>query len=77
MATTEPNSQFIDRRSNDRPEQAGLERRQFANSHENLSSDARELADAIDQYKLQKRRRFITCEEILEVVHSLGYSKAD
>jgi hypothetical protein len=51
------------------------ERRQFANSHEGLSSDARELALAIDGYKLRHRRRFITYEEMLAVVKGLGYRK--
>jgi len=51
------------------------ERRQFANSHEGLSPDAAELARAIDQYKLLHRRRFVTFEEILAVVQSLGYHR--
>ena len=51
------------------------ERRQFANSHEGLSPAARELASAIDQYKLRHRRRFLSYEEILAVVESLGYHK--
>ena len=51
------------------------ERRQFTNSHEDISPDAAELADAIDTYKLRHRRRFITYEEMLFVVKSLGYSK--
>lgn len=53
----------------------GLERRQFANSHEELSPEARELAQAIDGYKLMHRRRFITFEEMLAVIKELGYSK--
>jgi hypothetical protein len=52
-----------------------VERRQFANSHESLSPEARELAVAIDSYKMRHRRRFITYEEMLAVVKSLGYSK--
>jgi hypothetical protein len=51
------------------------ERRQFTNSHEELSPDARELAQAIDSYKLMHRRRFITYEEMLAVMKSLGYKK--
>ena len=51
------------------------ERRQFANSYDNISPDARELAMAIDEYKLMHRRRFITYEEMLSVIKSLGYSK--
>ena len=34
-----------------------------------------ELAQAIDQYKLRHRRRFITFEEMLAVVKSLGYHR--
>lgn len=65
-----------DRRSHAPGEQSpGGERRQFANSHEELSPEARELATAIDQYKIRHRRRFITYEEMLVVVKSLGYHK--
>ena len=71
-----PTGTFVDRRSYDpgvgRPAQ---ERRQFTNSHEELSPDACELALAIDEYKLVHRRRFITYEEMLAVVKSLGYHK--
>lgn len=52
-----------------------FERRQFANSYEELSPAAAELARAIDGYKMQHRRRFITFEEMLSVIKSLGYSK--
>ena len=51
------------------------ERRQFANSHEELSPEAGELAQAIDDYKIRHRRRFITFEEMLGVMKSLGYSR--
>ena len=65
-----------DRRSHAPGEQsASGERRQFSNSHEELSPDARELANAIDQYKIRHRRRFITYEEMLAVITSLGYHK--
>jgi hypothetical protein len=71
-----PDATFVERRSYDpgvgRP---ARERRQFANSHDELSPDARELATAIDEYKLMHRRRFITYEEMLSVVKSLGYRK--
>jgi hypothetical protein len=68
--------EFFDRRSREADEAAPVrERRQFANSHTDLSPEARELADAIDHYKLARRRRFVTCEEILDVVRSLGYSR--
>ena len=67
---------FIDRR--DRgvlTPSLGSERRQFANSHDDLSPDAAELATAIDGYKLRHRRRFITYEEMLSVILSIGYHK--
>jgi len=67
---------FLDRR--DYSAQAGApgnERRQFTNSYEELSPEARELAQAIDSYKLMHRRRFITYEEMLSVVKSLGYGR--
>ncbi len=54
---------------------AGVERRQFSNCYDGLSPDAQQLAEAIDQYKLQNRRRFITYEEMLSVIKSLGYHK--
>ena len=65
---------FIDRRNPVAVERMPVcERRQFSNSHEGLSPEAAELAQAIDQYKLLHRRRFITFEEMLSVVRSLGY----
>ncbi len=73
----ETDGTFIDRRSYGVP--TGLppehERRQFGNSHADLSPEAREMATAIDQYKLRHRRRFITYEEMLAVVKDLGYHK--
>ena len=75
--TIEPRVQpFVDRRNyRSEPGSPVLERRQFANSHDELSPDARELAAAIDAYKLRHRRRFITYEEMLSVIMSLGYAK--
>ena len=74
-ATVAPES-FIDRRSPAQPGTEPLfERRQFANSYEELSPEAGELARAIDGYKVQHRRRFITFEEMLAVIKSLGYSR--
>lgn len=67
---------FVDRRNSDSTTNApGVERRQFANTHDELSPDARELAEAIDEYKLRHRRRFITFEEMLTVISELGYSR--
>ena len=67
---------FVDRRQS--PHAAGLihrERRQFTNSYDELSPEAAELARAIDQYKLQHRRRFINFEEMLAIVKGLGYDR--
>jgi NTP pyrophosphatase (non-canonical NTP hydrolase) len=67
---------FVDRRSY--AGQLGApqrERRQFTNSHDELSPEAYELAQAIDSYKLMHRRRFITYEEMLAVMKSLGYKR--
>ena len=69
--TPEP---FIDRRG-PAGESSGFERRQFSNSHDELSPEARDLAQAIDSYKLMHRRRFITFEEMLAVIKELGYTK--
>ncbi len=69
-------STFVDRRTYD-PSigQPARERRQFTNSHEELSPEGQALASAIDEYKLQHRRRFITYDEMLLVMKSLGYQK--
>jgi hypothetical protein len=70
----ESTSTFSDRRNSDAT-RIGIERRQFTNSYDELTPEARELARAIDGYKLSHRRRFITFEEMLGVIKSLGYSK--
>ena len=71
-----PTATFFNRRN---PEAATCapvcERRQFADARDGLSPDAEELAVAIDAYKLRHRRRFITYEEMLAVIKSLGYQK--
>ncbi|MCC6492879.1 MAG: hypothetical protein IT424_07645 [Pirellulales bacterium] len=68
-------SAFVDRRDPYVIETPGRERRQFANSHAELSPEAAELAQAIDTYKLSHRRRFINFEEMLSIVKSLGYRR--
>jgi len=71
-----PSEAFVDRRNYNAPAAApDRERRQFTNSYEGLSPQALELAQAIDQYKIRHRRRFITYEEMLQVIESLGYQK--
>jgi hypothetical protein len=67
---------FVDRRGPVQlADQPLFERRQFANSYDELSPDAGELARAIDGYKVQHRRRFVTFEEMLSVIKSLGYKR--
>lgn len=69
-------STFIDRRTGDEPKALPNEdRRQFSDAHTNLSPDAAELAKAVDQYKLINRRRYVTYEEMLSIIKSVGYSK--
>lgn len=65
---------FVERRTSSTAA-SGTERRQFTNSHVGLSPEARELAEAIDTYKVENRRRYITFEEMLQVIASLGYHK--
>jgi hypothetical protein len=72
----ETNATFVDRREvGASPVAPARERRQFTNSHDELSPAAQELAQAIDSYKLRHRRRFITYEEMLSVIASLGYHR--
>lgn len=65
---------FVDRRESG-DDGGRSERRQFGSSHSDLSPDAFELATAIDRYKVENRRRYITCEEMLTVVKQLGYRR--
>jgi hypothetical protein len=65
---------FVERRAQREP-YSGPERRQFTNSYSELSPAARELAMAIDAFKLGHHRRFINFEEMLHVIESLGYRK--
>jgi hypothetical protein len=70
------NSAALDRRNREMSGgYMGIERRQFSDSRDELSPDAGELAQAIDDYKLRHRRRFINFEEMLHVIKSLGYHK--
>ncbi|MEY4568162.1 MAG: hypothetical protein RLY14_3132 [Planctomycetota bacterium] len=69
--------QFVDRRAPREAGSLGMERRQFGNSYRELSEDAKELAEAIDSYKVRHRRRYITFEEMLQVITELGYKKVN
>ena len=67
---------FVDRRAGlEQGRTAGPERRQFSASVSETRPEIAELAEAVDQYKLSRRRRFITFEELYDVVVGLGYHK--
>jgi len=68
-------SGFIDRRQSSGKDR-GIERRQFGNSYRDLTEQGRELAEAIDAYKVQHRRRYITTDEMLQVIRELGYRQS-
>lgn len=68
-------TQFIDRRGAEQAINPGFERRQFSDSRNTDRPEVDELARAVDQYKLRHRRRFITFEELYDVMVSLGYHK--
>lgn len=71
----EPKSEtFVDRRAGGAAREGGPERRQFK-STASLRPEVAELAQAVDQYKLRHRRRFITFDELYDVIAELGYSK--
>ena len=76
-AIEQQTGEFVDRR--EAPSvpvrSSGPERRQFSNSYSSMSPEVGELAEAIDRYKLQHRRRFITFEELHDVITSIGYHK--
>ena len=66
---------FVDRRQQLVSSQGTGERRQFGNSYHNLTSEGKQLAEAIDAYKVQCRRRYITTDELLRVLSDLGYKQ--
>ncbi|MFO1023361.1 MAG: hypothetical protein U0903_22115 [Planctomycetales bacterium] len=70
-------TQFIDRRQTTPggATPSGGERRQFSSSRNSGRPEVTELAEAVDQYKLRHRRRFITYEELYDVIAELGYHK--
>lgn len=66
---------FVDRRAQGAPREGGPERRQFTASVTNANPAVAELSAAVDQYKLRHHRRFITFEELFNVMTELGYHK--
>ena len=72
--TLDKQTGFVDRRAaQDGP--PGVERRQFSDSRSEQRAEVRELAEAVDQYKLRHRRRFVTFDELYDVFVSLGYHR--
>ncbi|MCX7411387.1 MAG: hypothetical protein NTZ32_25195 [Planctomycetales bacterium] len=68
---------FVDRRAvADGGRDGGPERRQFTASASLTRPEVAELSEAVDQYKLRHRRRFITFEELFDVMAELGYHKS-
>ncbi len=66
---------FVERRGGEDRTHGGPERRQFRASVNTERPEIAELAQAVDQYKLDHRRRFITYEELHAVISRLGYHK--
>lgn len=66
---------FVDRRKKADGGPAPGERRQFSDGHRSDRPEVDEFAKAIDAYKVKNRRRFITFEEIYDVMTSLGYHR--
>jgi hypothetical protein len=66
---------FAERRQGGSGRREGAERRQFVDSRDSLRPEVAEMAEAVDRYKLRHRRRFITFEELFEVMTELGYHK--
>lgn len=74
LTQTPPQTTFSDRRQTP-DEGAPLERRQFRDGRRSSRPEVAEFAEAIDTYKLTHRRRFITFEELYDVMVTLGYHK--
>lgn len=64
-----------DRRQRSRSSQEGMERRQFGSNYSELTAAGAELGKAIDSYKVANRRRYVTYDEILLVLGTLGYER--
>ncbi|MCP4782429.1 MAG: hypothetical protein GY903_05180 [Fuerstiella sp.] len=70
------NRSFVDRRnSGTNTGGAGFERRQFRDGNRSSRPEVTEFAEAVDEYKVTHRRRFITFEELFDVMTGLGYHK--
>lgn len=77
VTTSEQHEQELlsDRRQRSRSSQDGMERRQFGSNYSELTAAGAELGKAIDSYKVAHRRRYVTYDEILVVLQTLGYER--
>ena len=66
---------FVDRRGTDETRSGAPERRQFKATPDVSRPDVAEFAAAVDVYKARHRRRFITFDELFDVMVELGYHK--
>jgi hypothetical protein len=76
LEEAETAAHFPDRRQRSRSSQEGLERRQFSSNYSELSPAGAELGQAIDSYKVANRRRYVTYDEIIQVLSALGYHRS-
>ncbi len=73
--TTPQSTDFVERRKPTTLPEPGRERRQFKDGNRSERPEVAEFAEAVDLYKVTHRRRFITFEELYDVMTSLGYHK--
>lgn len=75
-AIEQTGSVFVDRRQHGTcTATSGSERRQFRDGDRSARPEVAELANAVDDYKIARHRRFISFEELFDVMVSLGYHK--
>ena len=67
---------FVERREGHGGRPGGPERRQFTTTPSSMRPEVAEIAAAVDNYKLRHRRRFITFDELYQVISELGYRKS-
>jgi hypothetical protein len=66
---------YVDRRHAAAGLNGEREPRSFDDAFRSYRPEVTELAEAVDQYKLRHRRRFLTFDELYDVLAELGYSK--
>ena len=71
----ERTSVFVERRQRDAGAKSVPERRQFRDGDRSARPEVAEFANAVDDYKIAHHRRFITFEELYDVMTSLGYHR--